>query len=61
MGWLGWSESDALAADVNAILVAMQGRVAMLKAVFGGEDKPHEAKPVSQRPMGPELFKALWG
>ncbi len=43
MGWLGWSEQDALSADVNTIIVAHRGRVAMLKATFGsGEDAPGE-------------------
>lgn len=43
MGWLGWSPDQALDADVNAIIVAHRGRVAMLNAVFGGgDDAPTE-------------------
>lgn len=62
MGWLGWSEEQALSADVNAIAVAMQGRVAMLRAVFGGGEQPTEVTPkdVSARPMSPQLFDALF-
>lgn len=39
----------------------MQGRVAMLRAVFGGEEKTDPAPKVSERPMTPDLFKALFG
>jgi hypothetical protein len=31
-----------LATDVNAIVVAHRGRIAMLNAVFGGEQAPAE-------------------
>lgn len=30
MGWLGWTERDALDADVNSILLAMEGRIEMM-------------------------------
>lgn len=30
MGWLGWTERDALRTDVNSILVAMEGKLEML-------------------------------
>ncbi len=30
MGWLGWNEKDSLAADVNSIMVAMEGKLEML-------------------------------
>lgn len=63
LGWLGWSEEQALSADVNAIQVGMRGRVAMLKAVFGGsEDAPTApaAKPEPVRVMTPGLFKAMF-
>lgn len=35
MGWLGWTPEAALAADVNLILLALEGREDMLKAIFG--------------------------
>jgi hypothetical protein len=38
LGWLGWSEDQALAADVNAILVGFAGKQAMLAAIFGTAD-----------------------
>jgi hypothetical protein len=30
MGWLGWTERDALNTDVNSILLAMEGKVEMM-------------------------------
>jgi len=30
MGWLGWGPDIALAADVNCILIAMEGKVEMM-------------------------------
>lgn len=30
MGWLGWTEEQALQTDVNSIMVAMEGRLEML-------------------------------
>lgn len=30
MGWLGWTEQEALSADVNSIEIAMEGRVEMM-------------------------------
>jgi len=39
-GWLGWSEREALHANMSSILIAYHGRIGMLKAIFGGgEDK----------------------
>lgn len=58
MGWLGWTEPEAMAADVNAIEVAMRGRWAMLEAVFGGGGASSHPT-VNSRPMTPQLFDAL--
>lgn len=33
LGWLGWTEQQSLAADVNAIVIAYDGRMDMFKAV----------------------------
>src|SRR5690606_10932068 len=33
LGWLGWTEEQALAADVNAIQVAYEGRLDMFEFV----------------------------
>lgn len=30
MGWLGWTERDALATDVNSIQLAMEGKIEMM-------------------------------
>jgi hypothetical protein len=47
LGWLGWSEEQALSADVNAILVGYRGKVDMLTAIFGSaDDEPAEHLPV---------------
>lgn len=43
MGWLGWTEDQALAADVNAIEVAMRGKVTMLRAIYGAADENEPA------------------
>ncbi len=63
MGWLGWSPETALGADMNAIRVAYDGRIDMLKACFGGgDDKPASTAPqVQSRPLTPALFDALFG
>lgn len=62
MGWLGWTEHQALATDVNAIAVAYEGRVDMLKAIFGDGSKPAGDKPkASSHKMSPALFDALFG
>ena len=37
---MGWTEEQARVTDVNAIEVAYRGRMAMLKAIFGGKDDP---------------------
>lgn len=30
MGWLGWTEQQALGTDVNSIMIAMEGKLEML-------------------------------
>lgn len=40
MGWLGWSEEQTLDTRMPMIVLAYEGRVKMLKAVFGGGDEP---------------------
>lgn len=58
MGWLGWSEQQAMVADVNAILVGYAGKIAMLRAVFGGDD-PEE--PEVLEPMTAERLRGVFG
>ncbi|RYG96817.1 MAG: hypothetical protein EON57_14575 [Alphaproteobacteria bacterium] len=64
LGWLGWGEEQTLAADVNAIMVGMAGRWAMLEAVFGRADAAPvplpAAPPQSARPLSPALFDAVF-
>jgi hypothetical protein len=52
LGWLGWTEPEAMAADVNAIAVAMKGRFAMLRAVFGGEEEEEPLATLKPGVMG---------
>ncbi|KQU96434.1 hypothetical protein [Devosia sp. Root105] len=63
LGWLGWTEAEALAADVNAIVVAHRGRVAMLGAVFGSSDGATQSDQHvrSEREMTPALYDAVFG
>lgn len=44
MGWLGWTPDQAMGADVNAIIIALEGRHEMLGAIFGTKEKPGESK-----------------
>lgn len=53
LGWLGWSEEQALNADMNAILIAFQGRQDMWRFVFGGEGEP---EPGNLPAAGPGMF-----
>ncbi|RVD66407.1 hypothetical protein [Mesorhizobium sp. M7A.F.Ca.ET.027.03.2.1] len=57
IGWLGWSEEQALASDVNAIMVGYEGRCDMLRSIFGGgEERPPPPLPV----MTPSVLKAMF-
>ncbi|RWE96472.1 hypothetical protein [Mesorhizobium sp.] len=58
LGWLGWTEEQALRTDVNAIRVAYQGRTSMLRAIFGGEDEP---EPKKQPITTGDQFDAMFG
>lgn len=40
MGWIGWDEETTLDTRMTSIVTAYEGRVKMLKAIFGGEEKP---------------------
>lgn len=42
MGWLGWTERATLSADVNSIVLAREGRMELLKMIFGSEKKESE-------------------
>lgn len=47
MGWLGWTEREAMRADVNAIEIAMEGKIDMLVSIHG-KSKPKKL-PVVKR------------
>lgn len=63
MGWLGWTPEQAFNASIPDILTAYEGRMDMLKAIFGGsEDGGAKGAPsVNGRPMSPQLFDAVFG
>lgn len=62
MGWLGWDLDKAMRSDCLAIKVAYEGRCDMLSAIFGGSEKSSPNEPdVSERPLSPELFDAVFG
>jgi hypothetical protein len=39
MGWLGWGPDVALSADVNCILIAMEGKIEMMNPAAIGKEK----------------------
>lgn len=62
-GWLGWTPDAALAANMEHIRMAHDGRYDMLKAIFGdGEEKVETRRaqtPVSE--LTPAAFDAWMG
>lgn len=63
LGWLGWTEHQALSSDVNAIIVAHEGRLSMFEAVGWIEriKFPENAKEPEGRAMTAEMFDAVFG
>lgn len=59
MGWLGWSEEQTLRTTIPAIELAYEGRLDMLRAVFGGGDA-QQPQGDANREMTPALFDALF-
>lgn len=43
MGWMGWDEDTTLDTRMTSIVTAYEGRVKMLKAVFGGKEETPKA------------------
>lgn len=39
-GWLGWTPAEALASPMPMIESAFEGRVDLLRTIFGGSEKP---------------------
>jgi hypothetical protein len=61
MGWLGWSERQALDTTIPAILTAYEGRMDMLKAIFGsGEDDKGKPERKRYSTKDPEAMKKLF-
>lgn len=57
MGWMGWDEETTLDTRMTSIVTAYEGRIKMLKAIFGSEDKP-KAEGVSMK--DPAAVKAFF-
>lgn len=55
-GWLGWSEADTLDSTLSGIRQAYEGRLELLKAIFGGKDEP---PPTLVKATGPSLRATL--
>lgn len=45
---------------MHGILSAHEGRVEMLRAIFGGGESAPEVATIAPRPMTPQLFDALF-
>lgn len=58
MGWVGYTEEQALQMTIPALELAYEGRCEMLEAIFGGGES---ADQVSARPFSIELFDAMFG
>ncbi|CDZ53375.1 hypothetical protein [Neorhizobium galegae] len=49
-GWLGWSPEVALDATPAEIVLAYEGRLDMLKAIYGGgKDQPTDDRPLEEK------------
>lgn len=56
-GWLGWTPQETLDATPAEIMLAHEGRMAMLKSIFGSADD----KPDSKQPFSDDKVKGLFG
>jgi len=56
-GWRGWPPAAALATPMPQIEVALEGRVEMLKVIFGGEKKSNGRA----HQVTPEMFDVVFG
>lgn len=61
MGWLGWSEGQTLDTSMPAIVMAYEGRLDMLRALFGGgeDEKPVDDEPSPETDVADRLRFAL--
>lgn len=60
MGWLGWTPDALASADVNAILAGYEGRIGMIRAVFGGSEEDGPPEKTKAPAMTPNLFRAMF-
>lgn len=49
MGWIGWTYEQTLDTPMLAIVDAHKGRMAMLRAIFGGDDP--DIPSIPQKPV----------
>lgn len=59
IGWLGWTEEQALKSTIEAIVLGWEGKCEMLNAVFGNGEPTPPAEPEYQQ-MTPALFRAVF-
>ena len=61
-GWLGLPSSAVLYEDMAYLAEAREGRVEMLRAVFGGRDAPRPTAPApAARFLTPSAFDRAFG
>jgi hypothetical protein len=48
-GWLGWPPAVVLATPIPQLEMAFAGRSEMLRAIFGGSEKPQGAVPLGKK------------
>jgi hypothetical protein len=64
MGWIGWTEEQTLATDMQSIEAAYRGRHEMLQSLAGKEIAQAKIGSVGSSPelaMTPSLFVAMFG
>ncbi len=59
MGWVGWTEEQTLATNMQSIEIAYRGRHEMLQSLAGKEINP--ARIEREQAMTPNLFAAIFG
>ncbi len=59
LGWLHWSEAELYDADINAILIGVEGHAEWTRATFG--DGSDGSGSVPKAPVTPARFDALFG
>lgn len=63
MGWVGWTEEQTLATDMQSIEAAYRGRHEMLQALAGKEVRHSkiETTDPALKAMTPTMFAAIFG